>query len=308
MRAVIFRSFGDTDVLEVADVATPEPGPGQVRIAVRAASVHPADLTTRAGAYRSFTPERPAYGLGWDVAGTVDALGADVTGYAIGDAVIGMSDYFDNLVGTQAEYVVLDTTAIAPAPHGVSLAEAATLPLNGLTAAQALAMFGFTAGQTIAITGAAGAVGGFAAELAVHAGLRVFGVAGERDADRIRAIGAVFVPRSADPAAAIRSLVSGGVDGLFDPALVGTPALGAVRDNGIYVNVSRAVNPPAERGIRLDTVLVHSDGTQLAELADLVERDVLTLQVADTLPLADVADAHAKQAKGGVRGRLVLVP
>lgn len=306
MRAVIFRSFGGE--LEVADVATPEPGPGQVRIAVRAASVHPADLTTRAGAFQAFLPERPVYGLGWDVAGTVDALGADVIGFELGDAVIGMSDYFDTLVGTQADYVVLDANAIARAPRGVSLAEAATLPLNALTAAQALAMFGFTEGQTIAITGAAGAVGGFAAELAVHAGLRVIGVAGEQDADRIRAIGAVFVPRSADPAAAIRAVVPEGVDGVFDPARVGAPTVGAIRDNGTYVNASRAVNPPAERGIRLDTVLVHSDGTQLAELADLVEQGVLTLTVAETLPLADVVDAHAKQAKGGVRGRLVLVP
>src|SRR5260370_20751048 len=97
MRAVIIRSFGGTDVLEVADVATPEPGPGQVRIAVRAASVHPADLTMRTGAFQAFLPERPAYGIGWDLAGTVDALGAGVTGVEIGDAVIGIAHHLHHL-------------------------------------------------------------------------------------------------------------------------------------------------------------------------------------------------------------------
>jgi NADPH:quinone reductase len=218
MRAVIIRSFGDTDVLEIADVPTPAPGAGQVRIAVQAATVNPADLYTRSGGVKSFLPAQPEYGLGWDVAGTVDALGTGVTDFAIGDAVMGLSDYFEHRTGTQAEFVVLDATAIARVPAGVSLVEAATLPLNAQTAAQALALLGLSRGQTVAITGAGGAVGGYATQLAANAGLTVYGIGGAQDADFIRAAGAIFVARSADPAAAIRTLVPDGVDGLFDPA------------------------------------------------------------------------------------------
>jgi NADPH:quinone reductase len=137
----------------------------------------------------------------------------------------------------------------------------------------------------------------------VRAGVTVYGVSGEQDADFVREIGAIFVPRTADPAAAIRKLAPGGVDGVFDPALVGAPVLGAVRDGGVFVNAAKRVAPPAERGIRVDGVMVHSDGRQLAEL---VEQN-LTLRVAETLPLTDVAEAHVKLAKGGVRGRVVLV-
>jgi NADPH:quinone reductase-like Zn-dependent oxidoreductase len=220
---------------------------------------------------------------------------------------MGLSDYFEHRTGTQAEFVVLDATAIAPVPAGVSIVEAATLPLNAQTAAQALALLGLTRGQTVAITGAGGAVGGYATQLAANAGLTVYGIGGPQDADFIRAAGATFVARSADPAAAIRALVPDGVDGLFDPALVDAPALGAVRDNGGYVKASRPA-PETERGIRVASVMVHSNGTELAGLGRLVEQGVLTLRVADTVPFADVAEAHARLAKGGIRGRLVLVP
>lgn len=308
MRAVIIRSFGGPDVLTVADVPTPEPGPGQVRIAVRAATVNPVDTFTRGGRHASFMPKLDGYRLGWDVAGVVDAPGDGVTEFRAGDDVMGLSDYFDHLNGMQAEYAVLDARAIAPIPPGIGAIEAATLPLNSLTAAQSLDLTGLTTGQSIAITGAAGAVGNFATRLAVHAGLRVYGVASESDAAEIRAVGAVFVARSDDPAATIRALVPDGVDGVFDPALVGAPMLGAVRDGGVFINVSRALAPEADRGIRVDGVLARSDGARLRELAELVVSGVLPLKVADTFPLERVAEAHERMAKGGLRGRLVLVP
>lgn len=306
MRAVSFREFGSVDVLEVAEVPVAEPGPGQVRIAVRAAAVNPVDLGIRAGWF-TFLPERPWHGLGWDVAGTVDALGAGVTEFAVGDAVLGLSHYFQTFVGTHAEYAVLNADAIASVPAGVDMIGAATLPLNGLAAAQALNQFGLSAGATLAITGAAGAVGGYAAQLAVQAGLTVYGIAGERDAEFVRGVGATFVPRADDPAAAVRARVPGGVDGLLDAARLGPAALRAVRDHGVFVNLTPEVLA-TERGIRSAGTDVRADGRQLADLATLAGTGALTIRVAEVLPLTDAAKAHEMLAAGGVRGRVVLVP
>ena len=200
MRAVRARGFGGVEVLEVAEVAVPAAGPGQVRIRVEAATVNPVDLATRSGALTEagLLPERDLVGLGWDVAGVVAEVGAGVSGFAMGDRVVGLSDRLDVTLGTHADQVVLDATAVARAPAGVPAVAAATLPLNGLTAVQALDRLGLGEGQSLLVTGAAGAVGGFAVQLAAGRGLRVAAVAGEDDEELVRAMGAEwFVPRSA---------------------------------------------------------------------------------------------------------------
>ena len=307
MRAVAVSSFGGPGVLSVIEVPVPEPGDGQVRVRVQAAPVHPADLAARSGAFAAL-PERPYYVLGWDVAGTVDALGAGVRAFAPGDAVIGLSDWLVTQAGTQAEFVVLDASALAPAPSGGSPVEAATLPANAQTAVQALDALGLGEGESLAVTGAAGAVGGYAAELARRRGIRVVGIGAKRDEEFIAGLGATFVARSDDPAGALRAVAPGGVDGLLDAAVVGVPALGAVRDGGVFVSVVPPAAPAAERGIRVSSIGVRSCGSQLRELVALVEGGLLTLRVAQTLPLEEVARAHTMLAEGGVRGRLVLVP
>ncbi|MBA3276386.1 MAG: alcohol dehydrogenase catalytic domain-containing protein [Chloroflexia bacterium] len=129
------RTFGDPDALSVIDLPMPEPGNRQVRIRVQAATVNAADIFVRSGAMASILPAREHYVLGWDVAGTVDAVGSAVVDFIAGDAVVGLSDWLRTQVGTHAEYVVLDAGALAPAPAGVSPIEAATLPANGLAAA-----------------------------------------------------------------------------------------------------------------------------------------------------------------------------
>lgn len=312
MRAVAVSSFGGPGVLSVIEVPVPEPGDGQVRVRVQAAPVHPADLAARSGAFAALLPERPYYVLGWDVAGTVDALGAGVRAFAPGDAVIGLSDWLVTQAGTQAEFVVLDASALAPTPSGVSPVEAATLPANAQTAVQALDALGLGEGESLAITGAAGAVGGYAAELARRRGIRVVGIGAERDEEFIAGLGATFVARSddpaGDPAGTLRAVAPSGVDGLLDAAVVGVPALGAVRDGGVFVSVVPPAAPAAERGIRVSSIGVRSCGSQLRELVALVEGGLLTLRVAQTLPLEEVARAHTMLAEGGVRGRLVLVP
>jgi NADPH:quinone reductase len=308
MRAVTISEYGGPEVLGVAEQPVPEPGPGQLRVRVRAAPVHPVDLATRAGAFAGRVSWRPPFVLGWDLAGTVDAVGAGVTAFRPGDEVVGMRVWFESGgAGAQAEYALLDATGTAAAPAGVDPAAAATLPLNALAAAQALDLAGL-AGGSIAITGVAGAVGAYAAQLAVHRGMTVYAVAGSQDEEFVRGLGAVFVPRAEDVAGAVREAAGGPVDAAFDPAFVGAAVLGAVRDGGAFVAGAGPFAPPPERGIRTTGIETEPDAARLAELVDLAERGVLTLRVAQTFDLAEVAAAHTLLAKGGVRGRLVLLP
>ncbi|MFE3192818.1 NADP-dependent oxidoreductase [Nocardia sp. NPDC059240] len=311
MRAVVIRSFGGPEVLEIAEVAMPVPGPGQVRIRVAAAAVHPVDLHTRSGglADAGLMVPRDVIGLGWDVAGTIDEIGSGDLGFAFGDEVFGLSDRLDVPLGTHADHVVLDATAVAHAPRTVSLIEAAAVPLGALTAVQSLDLLALTAGQTVLITGAAGAVGGFAVELAVAQGLRVAATAHVEDEALVRKLGAEwFVPRGARLGEAVRALVPGGVDGAVDAASLGAEALDAVRSAGVFAAVVGGAEPVGLRGIRVANTWIRADGRRLDELAALVDAGRLTPRVADSLPLHLVADAHHRLAAGGLRGRLVLVP
>jgi NADPH:quinone reductase-like Zn-dependent oxidoreductase len=304
MRAVVVRRFGE---LEVVSVPVPSPGPGQVRIRVAAAAVNPVDLATRSGALSAagVLPPREVLGLGWDVAGSIDDAGD--TGFRVGDAVIGLRDRIATPLGTYAEQIVLDAAAVAPAPAGVSPLEAATLPLNALTAAQALDLVETTG--TVLVTGAAGAVGGYAVALAHARKLRVVAVASEADEPEVRAFGAdEFVPRGPALADRVRTVVPGGVDAALDTALLGLDALDAVRGGGEFVAFAAGAAPIPLRGIRVRNVWIRADGERLGELARLAENGTLPLRVAGVLPLTEAAAAHERLAAGALRGRLVLVP
>ncbi|RZS32234.1 NADPH:quinone reductase-like Zn-dependent oxidoreductase [Herbihabitans rhizosphaerae] len=309
MRAVVLSSYGGPEVLESADRPRPEPGEREVLVRVEAATVNPVDLGTRMGVFDpgATAPSAPI-GLGWDVAGVIERTGEDVTRFAEGDRVIGLQDQPIVPLGTYAEYVVLGEDAVAAAPAGHTAAEAATLPLNGLTARQALDLLDLREGRTLLITGAAGGVGGYAVELAAGRGLKVIAVAGADDEEWITARGAEFLPRSADLASAVRAVAPSGVDGALDAATVGEPALDAVADGGAFVAVLPPQVPDPVRGIRTAAVGVRADGGQLAELVAEVEAGRLSLRLAETYPLDEVARAHERFAKGGLRGRLVLVP
>ena len=294
-------------MLTVEDVDVTLAGAGQVLVRVEAAAVNPADLAARGGAFGPMLPSG-RYVPGWDVAGVVAEVGAGVVDFAAGDAVVGMSDWLVTKVGTHAEFVLLGASALAPAPTTVPAVEAATLPANALTAVQALDLLGLRAGQVLAVTGAGGAVGGYAVELARHRGIDVVGIGSAQDEGFIGDLGATFVARSDDPGAAVRAIAPDGVDGMLDAAAVGAPALGAVRDGGTFVAVRPPAAPPPQRDVAIRTVSVHSDGAALRELASMVDADRLTLRVADTFPLEEADAAHTLLSRRGVRGRPVLVP
>lgn len=311
MRAAIVSRFGGPETVEVVDLPLPEPGARAVRVRVAASSVQPIDLSTRAGRLTEsgLVASRPMLGLGWDVAGVVDATGPGVERFAVGDRVIGLRDLLFALPGAHAEHVALDESALAPAPASASFVEAATLPLNALTADRALQLTGTRPGDTVLVTGAAGGVGGFALELARLRGLRTVAVAGGDDEPLVRRLGAdVFVPRTDDVATAVRAAVPGGVDAVIDAASAGIAAHDAMRAGGTFVALVRPFAPPPIRGTTVVVAEVLADASRLAELSALADAGRLSLRVNDTLPLADAAAAHARLEAGGLRGRLVLEP
>ena len=194
MRAVTFSRFGGPEVLEVSELPAPQPGPGEVRIRVAAATVNPTDISFRTGRQQTTAQlaemgVRPPYIPGMELAGVVDAVG-EGTDWHIGDRVMAIVNPRRPGGGAQAELVVVPAASVARVPEGTSLEAAATLPMNGLTVRLALDRLALQPGQTLGVTGAAGAVGGYAVELGVSDGLRVIAVAGPQDAALVKRFGA----------------------------------------------------------------------------------------------------------------------
>ncbi|MDI6099422.1 NADP-dependent oxidoreductase [Actinoplanes sp. NEAU-A12] len=300
MRAVSYAQFGGPEVLHVADVPVPVPGPGQVRVRVAASVVHPVDLMIRSGRFPAPLPTGLPYTPGWDVAGTVDVVGPAVEQVTIGDEVIGFSPWLRTTAGAHAEYVVLDAAWLAPAPAGVPATDAATLPTNGLAAAQALDLLALPAGSTVLVTGAAGQVGGFVLALARVTGLHATGLAGAGDRAFVESLGAAFLSRSDGP--------TGMFDAVIDLAVIGPSLLDLVRDGGGYVAASPPLRPEPVREIRTYALEVLPDGSRLGELVKLVISGDIPLRVAGVYPFADAAAAHDRLARGGVRGGVAIVP
>ncbi|MDJ1132029.1 NADP-dependent oxidoreductase [Streptomyces iconiensis] len=317
MRAVGILEFGDPEVLEVVNRAIPDPGPGELRVRVAAAAVNPTDLMLRSGQLAQYVAEfGPPYVPGMDVSGTVDAAGAD-TLFALGDQVMAFVNPFRPQGGAQAEYVIVSVEDTALVPPGLDPVEAAGLPMNSLTAHQALGLLALPAGSTLAVTGGAGALGGFVIQLATHRGLRVVAEATTQDEQLLKQLGAeILVPREVQPgngevadlADRYRWAVPEGVDAVVDAAVVGEPVLRAIRDGGRIVTCRPGLLA-LERGITQHeaNVLAHPRKTEaLAELAALAARGTLTVRTASVLRPEQAGEAHWRLAGGGVRGRQLI--
>lgn len=310
MRALVARRLDGPNAVELIDTAIPEPATGQVRIKVAAAAVNPVDVATTDGTLIEYnlTAPRRQYGLGWDVSGTVDAVGPGVF-FAVGSPVIGLSDLLGRALKTHAEYVVLNADAVAPAPAGLDLVAASTFALNALTSWQALEQLGLVAGQSLLVTGAAGGVGGYAVELGKHFGLKVIAQAGNDDEALVRGFGADHVvPRSVDLTSAVHDVVPAGVDAVIDAAVLGIGAQEPVRNRGGHAHVVAVGEPTPLRGISVHSVFVQAEQAALRSLVQLVEAGVLSTRVAGTYALSEAATAYKRLLTGGLRGRLVLTP
>ena len=313
MRAVTFSRLGGPEVLEVCELPEPRPGPGEVRIRVAAATVNPTDISFRSGRQLSVAQlaemgVHPPYIPGMELAGVVDAAGEGAP-WRIGDRVMAIVNPRRPGGGAQAELVVVPAASVARVPEGTTLDAAATLPMNGLTVRLALDRLGLKAGQTLGVTGAAGAVGGYAVELGVADGLRVIAVARPQDEAVVRRFGAeTFVPSGDAAIRGLRDAAPGGVDGLIDAAVLDAAVLPAIRDGGKLATV-RGFAGPSERGITIEPVRVLSyvdNHDALDRLGKLVAEKRLTLRVAEAFPPERAADAQRKMAAGGTRGRLVI--
>ncbi|NBH05115.1 NADP-dependent oxidoreductase [Amycolatopsis sp. SID8362] len=311
MKAVRFHDYGTPDVLRYEDADLPVPAAGQVRLRVAATSFNPVDGNIRGGFMRGPIPVELPHTPGIDVAGTVDELGEGVDGLAVGDRVVGFLPM--DGAGAAAEYVVAPASVLTPAPANVPLADAAALPLVGLTAYQALFDHaGLTAGQRVLINGAGGAVGGYAVQLAKEAGAHVIATAGPRSGDAVKAAGADEIIDHT--AVSVPATVTEPVDVVLNLAPVDPSELAAlvavIRPGGVLVNTTVWMPAPSDeaRGVRGVDLFVRSDAEQLAKLVALVERGELRVEVAERVALPELAALHARAAEGGVHGKVVVVP
>ncbi len=309
MRAIGVNDYGGPEALEVVDLPDPSPGPGEVLVRIRAATVNPTDTYVRNGdrAERQ-RKDPPPYVPGMDVAGVVEALGEGVDGFSVGDEVMAIV-VPDGSHGGYSEKLALPAASVAHIPAGSTLVEASTLPMNGLTARMALDVLGLSAGETLAVTGAAGALGGYVVELAKADGLRVVADASEADEELVAGLGADEVVRRGDDVAErIVEAAGGAVPGLVDGSVQNERLFPAVADGGGFATV-RGFRADAPRGITIHQVWVREYAREQAKLDRLrqqVEDGQLTLRVARTFPPEEAAETHRLLEAGGVRGRLVI--
>lgn len=300
MRAVTLDRFGGPEVLTVTDAPdAPEPGTGEVRIRVEAAAINPVDLQVRRGGGGAETGVPFPMTLGWDVSGVVEAVGPSAGRFSPGTPVIGMSAQAATGIGTWAEYVTLHQDLLAHAPVSVPLADAAALPLAGLSTYQALDRLRLVEGSRLLVTGGVGALGGIAVQIARARGWRPIALVREKDQDLARSLGAAEVVTEVPTGA--------GYHALFETAGI-AEAVDAVRDGGQAVTVVDRAMPKAGRGIMPVVSYVEQDGPMLGELAKLVDAGMITVRVARTFGFDEAADAVALMERGGVRGKILLIP
>ena len=298
MKAVQFSRFGGPEVLEIVDLPNPHPGPGEVRIAVRAAGVNASDWKKRKGLMDQELPQT----LGYEAAGIVDEVGEGVTDVAPGDRVFG----FCPDGAAQAQLALLSD--YAPIPPSLDFAAAAALPSAVETAARALDQLGVDRGSTVLINGASGSVGSVAVQLAVARGASVIGTGSPARHELLRSLGARPVAYGNGMAERVRTLAPDGVDFALDVAGSGVlPELIELAGGPDHVITVADFAGAQQHGVRFSRGDSGRAIYVLSQIGDLIESGHFSLPVAQTFPLRDVAEAHRVGEAGQVRGKLVLV-
>jgi NADPH:quinone reductase-like Zn-dependent oxidoreductase len=298
MKAVQFSEYGGSEVVHVVDVDEPHAGPGQVRIAVRAAGVNPSDWKRRDGQYREFEEVRFPSGFGVEASGVVDEVGPGLSSVSVGDAVFGFGE------NTMAQYAVL--THWTHKPDDLSFEVAGGLPVIVDTATRALDEVGVKSGQTLLVSGAAGGIGSAVIQLARHRGLTVIGTARMQKHDYLRELGAIPTTYGPGLAERVSDLAPGGVDAALDLAGSGIiPELIAIVGDPSHV-LSVADFSAEEYGGKFSHGPPRDPERIFAEVARLCSEGLFRLRVDQTFPLDQTAEAQEVSAKGRVTGKLII--
>jgi len=299
MKAVRLHQFGDPDVLVYEDAPKPEPKDGEVLIQVAAAGINPVDAMVEKGAMEKEVTHTLPLIPGWDVAGTIEALGPGVTNFTVGDAVFAFADIRRD--GAYAEFISLPAALVCPKPATTDFTAAASIPLAGTTAWEALTeQAHLQSGQTILIHGAGGSVGAFAVQFAKAKGAKVIGTATGDDVEYVRGIGADTV---VDYKTEKFEDAAKNVDAVLDTISGDTQARSwaTLKDGGVLVSTLPGAEPPsdaASRGVQGKSFMAHPGAANLAEIARLVDAGQVKTRVGATFPLSEAKQAQ-EQAKSG---------
>ncbi len=308
-RAVLVQAADGPGAITVGIRQVRQPREGEVLLRVRAAAVNPADvaLWRTLGGGDVPVPFTP----GMDAAGEVESVGPGVSHLAVGQRAMAVVFPRRPEGGAQAERIVVPAASAVGVPDGLDLVAAATVPMTGLTALEALRTLSLAPGATIAVTGGAGLLASYVIPLAVRAGLRVIADAKPEDMDLVASFGAdSVVPRGGAFVDAVRRVVPSGVDGVIDTASITAAVLPAVRDGGVVVYVRTWDAAAPERGIETRRVSVGNalqNTAWLDRLALAASEGELPLRVGETYAPEAAQEAYERMASGGLRGRGVIV-
>jgi len=307
MKAVQFDQYGPVGVLDVREVPTPEPGPGQVLVRVNAAGINPGEAKIRDGLLDALWPATFPSGQGSDFAGVVERIGPGVQDVAAGDKVIGWVD----TRSSQAEYVVADEQNLVPRPSGLPWEVAGAIPVVGFTAWAMVRAVDLKPGDTVVVVGAAGGVGSLAVQLAKRKGATVIGLAGPSNHDWLTRHGVIPVAYGEGAADRIRAAAAPATVDAFLDTYGGDYVELALNDLKVApgrIDTIVRFDAVAKYGVKADGNGAGASAATLEELAGLIAAKELELPIARTYPLAEVGTAYAELAKGHIRGKIVLIP
>jgi NADPH:quinone reductase-like Zn-dependent oxidoreductase len=306
MRAIQFREYGGPEVLKLGDVDDAEPGPGQVRVSVRAVGVNPIEWKVRSGMMAQVRPLAFPAGLGVELAGVIDQLGDGVTEFGVGEEVLGYA-----ASPAYAELAVCKAGDVVARPGGISWEEGAAIPVGARTAYRVLELLHPGPGETLLIHAAAGGVGIFATQFAIELGARVIGTASEANHEFLRSIGAVPVAYGDGLRERVLEIAPDGVDAVLDASGRGELPLSVELAGGPdRVVTIAAAQEAAQLGVQFSggPGTVVDTHAALTEAVDLLVAGRIQVPIWRTYPLADAAAAHAESERGHLRGKIVLIP
>jgi len=315
MQAAYYETHGNPEVLQLGELPVPELADDEVLVKVAAAGVNPIDRRLRAGELTEYITRTFPVTPGWDLAGRIVKLGAGVSGWNVGDEVVGLAFTWSIQHGTNAEYAPVKAASIAVKPENLSFDQAGALPLVSLTAWQALAEFGnLQAGQTILIQAGAGGLGSVAIPIARHLGAKVYATCSEKNADYVRSRGGdhVIDYQRSDYVSVLGEMEPGGLDMVLESLLSDATTEAAIRlvkpgGTVAFMNNEPPDMPEIEaRQIKTEFLHHRPDGDSLAGLMKLYADGTIPAPGLKVLPLDQVRQAHRLSESGHTQGKLVL--